>query len=92
MPGLGSRLSTYGPKKWSNKWRCNQHTSTDQTPIHGYLDLNQKGGRVKSGCSGALKPGKQVWLELQSQTMQRRRDWGPRCANCPRNITMVLPW
>ncbi len=24
--------------------------------------------------------------------MQQRRDWGPRCANYPRNITMVFPW
>ncbi len=33
-----------------------------------------------SGRSGALKPDKRAWLELQSQLMQRRRDWGPRRA------------
>ncbi len=33
MPGLDSRFSTYWPTKRSNKWRCSQHTSADQTPI-----------------------------------------------------------
>ncbi len=33
MPGLGSRWNIYLPRKWSNKWRCNQHTSVDQAPI-----------------------------------------------------------
>ncbi len=33
IPGLGSRLSTCCPTKRS-KWRCSQHTSADQTPIH----------------------------------------------------------
>ncbi len=32
MPGLSSRLSTYWPINWSNKWRCSQHTSVEQTP------------------------------------------------------------
>ncbi len=34
----------------------------------------------------------QTWLELQRQWMQRRQDYGPRCANFPRNITTFLPW
>ncbi len=29
-----------------------------------------------------------AWHELQSQLMQRRRDWGPRCAIHPRNLTL----
>ncbi len=33
MPGLSSSLGTYWPTKRFNKWRCSQHTSTDQTPI-----------------------------------------------------------
>ncbi len=49
MSGLGSRLSTYGPIKRS-KWRCNQHTSADQTPIpcvqSRHMDSNRKGGCV----------------------------------------------
>ncbi len=57
MPGLaGSRLSTYWPTKWSNKWRCSElHTSAEQTPTPcapvALSGLNQKGG-----CSSALKP------------------------------------
>ncbi len=32
MPGLGSRLSTCCPTKWSNNWWYSQHTSVNQTP------------------------------------------------------------
>ncbi len=52
MPELGS---TYQPKERSNEWRCSQHTSADQTPIP-CVPVAQKEG-VKSGYSGALKPG-----------------------------------
>ncbi len=38
-PGLGSKLSTY----WHTKWWCDQHTSTDQTPILASPGLNPKG-------------------------------------------------
>ncbi len=55
-PGLDSRLSTYWSTKWSSKWRCNQQTSVDQTPVPCVPASNQKGGCVKSGCSGSLKP------------------------------------
>ncbi len=46
-----------------NKFRCIQHTSADQTPIHcvpvASSGLKLKGGgRVKSGRSGAPNPGK----------------------------------
>ncbi len=33
MPRLGSRLSTYWPTKWFNKWWCSQHTSAKQISI-----------------------------------------------------------
>ncbi len=49
-PELWSRLSTYWPKKWSNKWRCSHHTSTDQTPIPCVLV-----------ASSRLKPRGRVW-------------------------------
>ncbi len=44
MPGLGSRLSTYWPKKWF-ELRCSQHWSADQTLIpcvsSRHLDSNK---------------------------------------------------
>ncbi len=33
LPGLGSRLCTYWPIKWSNKWWRSQHTSAGPTPV-----------------------------------------------------------
>ncbi len=30
---VGNKLSTHCPTKRSNKWRCSQHVSCDQTPI-----------------------------------------------------------
>ncbi len=41
-------------------------------PPSRHLDENQKGGCVKTGCSGAHKLGK---LGLNTDL------WGPRCAN-----------
>ncbi len=59
-PGLGSRLSTYWPTKWSNKWRCYQHTSARQTPLRPRHRVTwiktKKGGSMKNGCFSALKP------------------------------------
>ncbi len=64
MPRLGSWLSTYWPTKLSNKWRCSQRTSAEQTsifcvPITSLLSLWLKLKRsVKGGRPGALKPDK----------------------------------
>ncbi len=53
-PGLGSRLSTYWPTKWCNKWWCNQHTSADQTPITcvpvAWAGLKPKGRVWRAGA------------------------------------------
>ncbi len=60
---LRSRLSTCCPTKRS-KWRCSQHTSENQTPNPlcprrvTWIQTDREGVYVKSGRSGALKPGK----------------------------------
>ncbi len=46
-----------------------------------HLDSNQKGGCVQTPALSNRTNSNR--LELQSPQMQRRRDWGPRCANYP---------
>ncbi len=95
-PGLGSRLSTYWPTKMVQQMTvysaqlCRSNSALLRP--HRVTWIVTKGDGVKNGCSGALKPGKQAWFELQSHQLQRRRDWGPRRATYPRNITMFPPW
>ncbi len=55
-----------------------------------HVGENQRGG-CEEWMPRRSQTG-QAWLELQNQSMQRRRDWGPWCANYPRNIAMFLPW
>ncbi len=92
MPGLGSRLSTYCPTK-RPKWKCNQHTSADQTKIPcvpvASPGLKSK-GRVcmwRADVPALSNRARLIKLELQSHQMPRRRDWGPRRVDYPRNIT-----
>ncbi len=85
-PGLGSRLSTLWPTKWSNKWRCSQHTSADQTPIPYVL-----------ASSPWLKPKGRVCEEWMLRRYQNRTSlaWAakPITAATPRRGTsMVLRW
>ncbi len=51
-PGLGNRVSSYWPKKRSNKWWSKSY------PLHPrrVTWIKTKRERVTSGCSGALKP------------------------------------
>ncbi len=44
--------------KLSNKWRCNQHTSADQTEIPCVPWIKAQGEDVNSGRPGAHKPDK----------------------------------
>ncbi len=55
------------PSKWSNKWRCSQHTSaklTNSYPLRPrrvtWIQTIREGVYVKSGRSGALTPGKLI--------------------------------
>ncbi len=68
----------------------------DQTPIPcvpvtASPGLKPKGGGGREERMIRRSQTGQAWLELQSQLMQQRRDWGPRCAKYPRKHHHVPP-